>query len=75
MDRFDRIKDVRLLHTPNRRGVGHMYYSSSGSERHHDPHRYHPYRMSDREYVPDEFKKVKLSTFDGEMKKLQDAEA
>jgi len=25
--------------------------------------------------LPDEFKKVKPSTFDGEMKKLQDAEA
>lgn len=52
-----------------------MYYSSSGSDMHHDRHRYHPYRISDRGYSLDKFKKEKTPTFDGEMKKSQDAEA
>jgi len=45
-----------------------MYYSSSGSNRHHDCHHYHPYSKSDMGYFPDEFKKENPPTFDGEMK-------
>jgi len=52
-----------------------MYYSSSGSDRHHDHHHYHPYRRSHRVYLRDEFKKEKPPTFDVEMMKSQDAEA
>ena len=52
-----------------------MYYSSFGSDRHCDCHHYHPYRRSDRGYFLDEFKKENPPTFDGEMKKPQDAEA
>ena len=52
-----------------------MYYSSSSSYRHHDHHHFHPYSTSDRGYFPDEFKKEKTPSFDGEMKKSQDVEA
>jgi len=51
------------------------YYFSSDLDRHHDYHRCHPYRRSDRGYLLDDFKKAKPLTFDGEMKKPQDAEA
>ena len=49
------IRDVSVLDIPNRRSDRHMYYSSSGSDRHHGRHRYHPYRRSDRGYFPHEF--------------------
>ena len=75
LDRFDMIEDGRLLDTLDRRGFGHMYYSSYSSDRHHDHHHYHPYRRNDRGYFPDEFKKVNPPTFNAEMKKSQDAEA
>jgi len=52
-----------------------MYYSSSDSNRHYNCHRYHPYNRSDRGHLPDEFKKENPLTFDGEMKKSQDANA
>jgi len=68
------VRDGRLLDTLDRRGDEHMYYSSFGSDRHHDRHRYHPYR-NDRGYFLDEFKKVKPPTFDVDMKNLEDAEA
>jgi len=63
------------LDTPDRRDDGYMYYSSSGFDKHHDLHRYHIYRISDRGYFPNEFKKVKPPTFDGDVKKSEDAEA
>lgn len=69
------MKDGRLLDTLDRRGDEYMYYSSSGSDRHHDHHRYHPYRRSDRGYLSNEFKKAKPPTFDGDVKKPEDAEA
>jgi len=74
-DRFDTIRDGRMMHTLDRRGDRHRYYSSSGSDRHHDRHHCHPYMRNDRGYLPDEFKKAKPPTFDGEMKKSQDVEA
>ena len=46
-----------MLDTPDSEGDKHMYYSSFGSDRHHDRHRYHPYRRSDRGYFLNEFKK------------------
>jgi len=52
-----------------------MYYSSFGSDRHYDHHHYHPYRRSDRGYLLEEFKKEKKPTFDGHLKKPEDAEA
>jgi len=53
----------------------HRYYSSFGSHRYHDHDNYHLYMRNDRRYLSDEFKKEKPPTFDGEMKKSQDAEA
>ena len=74
-DRDDTIRDGKFLDTLDRRGNGHGLYSSSGSNRYHGHHRYHPYRRSDKGYFLDEFKKEKPPTFDGELKKLEDAEA
>ena len=74
-DRSNIVRDGRFLDAPYRRGDEYMYYFSYVSHRHHDRHRYHPYRSNDRGYLPDEFKKEKMPTFDGDMKKLEDAEA
>lgn len=63
------------MDTPNRRGDRNRYYSSYGSNKHYDHHRYHPYRRRDKGYFLNEFKKAKTPTFDREMKKSQDAEA
>lgn len=52
-----------------------MYYSSFGSDKHYDHHRYHTYKRSDRGYFPNEFKKEKPPTFDRDVKKLEDSEA
>lgn len=52
-----------------------MYYSSSGSDMHHDHHYYHPYLSCGRGYLPDEFNKENMCTSNGEMKKSQDPEA
>lgn len=54
------IRDVRLLDTLDSRGDGYMYYYSYGYDRHHDRHRYHPYRRSDRGYLLDEFNQIHL---------------
>ena len=69
------MQDNRLLDTPDRRGDEYKYYSSSSLDKHHDHHHYHLYRRSDRGYFPNEFKKEKPPTIDGDMKKSQDAEA
>jgi len=68
-DRDDMIRDGRFLNTPDKRGDGHRYYSSYGSDRYHGHRDYHPYKRSDGGYFLDEFKKEKPPTFDGEMKK------
>jgi len=47
-DRSDIVRDGRLLDTPERRGDEYRYYSSYGSDRHHDHHHYHPYRRNAR---------------------------
>ena len=65
------MRDGRSLDTLDTRGDGHRYYSSFGSNRHHDRHRYHPYRRSDREYLSDEFKITNPHTFDGDLKKTK----
>ena len=52
-----------------------MYYYSSGYDKNHDHHCYHPYRRSDRGQLLDEFKKAKPPTFDGDVKKSEDAKA
>lgn len=50
------------------------HHSSSSSRMHyHHRHCHHPYRMS--EYLPEELKKFKPPTFDGEMKKSEYAKA
>ena len=51
-DRSDIVRDGKLLDTLDRRGDEHMYYSSSGSDKHHYRHRYQPYRRNDRGYLP-----------------------
>ena len=75
LDRDDMVRDGIFFDTLKRRRDRHSYYSSYNSDRHYDHHRYHPYRRSDRGYFPDEFKKAKPPTFDGEMNKSQDAKA
>jgi len=47
-DRSEIVRDGRLLDTPERRGNEYKYYSSSGYDRHHDHHCYHPYRRNDK---------------------------
>ena len=74
-DRDDIARDGRFLDTPNQGGDVQRYHSSSSSDRPYDRHRYHPYRRSARGYFPDEFKKYKPPNFDGDLKKLEDAEA
>ena len=69
------MRDGRLLDTQDRRADEYKYYSSSGSDMHHDRHCYHPYRSSDRGYFLDEFKKSKPPTFNGDVKKPEDVEA
>jgi len=64
-----------FLDTLDMRGNVNMYYSCSGSNKYRGHHCYHSYRRSDRGYFLDVFKKEKPPTFDGEMKKSQDAEA
>jgi len=71
-DREDTIRDGRSFDTMDRMGDRHMYYSSFGSDKNYDQHHYHPYR-SDKGYFSAEFKKEKLATFNGEMKKSHDA--
>jgi len=72
LDRDDTVKSGKLLDTPNNRTSMNGFYSSSSSTRHHHHHHRH-HRKS--EYFPKEFKKSKPRTFDGEMKKIEDAEA
>ena len=74
LDRGDTVKGGRSLYTPDRRTSMYGHHSSLSSRRHnHSLHHHHPYRRG--EYSPEEFKKVKPLTFDGEMKKSEDAEA
>jgi len=63
-----------LLDTPDRQVIGHGIYSNSSSDKYRGHHHYHPYRRSDRGYVPDKFMKENPPTFDREKKKSQDVE-
>lgn len=74
-DRDDIMRDGRLLDTPDRKGDGHKYCYSFGSERHHDHHCYHHYWRNERGYFQDEFEKEKEPTFNGDLIKLEYAEA
>ena len=65
--------DGRLLDALDRRGDGHRYYSSFCPDRNYYHHHYHPYRTTDRGYFLYEFEKAKPPTFDGHLKKLEDA--
>jgi len=67
------VIDGMFLDTSNRRGDEYKYYSSSGSDRNHDRHHYHPYRRRNRAYFLDEFKKENPPTFAGDVKKPEDA--
>ena len=69
------VKDDRLLENPDRRGGRHRCHYSSSSDKHDDQYFYHPYWRSDKGYSSNEFKKEKLPTFDGEVKKSQDVKA
>jgi len=71
----DTIIDNRFLDLPKRGSNGFLFYSSSGSDRHRGHHNYYPDRRSERGYLPDEFKKSKTPTFDGELNKYKDTEA
>jgi len=68
LDRSNIVRDGRLLDASDKRDGEHRYYSSSGSDRHHDHHCYRPYRRNGRGYFPDEFKKANPTTFDGDVK-------
>ena len=70
LDKGVTIRGGRSLDTPDRRTSLHGHHSTSSSKRHHHSHQ--PYRS---EYFLEEFKKFKPSTFDGEMKKLEDEKA
>ena len=74
-DKDDTVRDGRFLDTHDRKGSGYRFYSSSGSDRYHGHHHYHPYRMSERVHFLDEFNKAKPPTFDGELKKPEDVGA
>jgi len=69
-DRSDTMRDGRLLDTLERTGDEYKYYSSFGSNTHHDRHHYHPYMRNDRGYLLDEFNKAKPPTFDGYVNKF-----
>jgi len=72
LDRGDIVKGGRSLDTPDRRTGMYGHHSRSSSSRHHHNHHHrHPYRRG--KYLPKELKKVKLPTFDGEMKNSKDA--
>ena len=68
------IIDGRFLDTPDKRGSNYEFYSSCGLDKYHGHHHHYPYRTSERRYLPNEFKKSKPPTFDGELKKLEDVE-
>jgi len=69
------IRHGKFLDTLDRRGDGHMFYYSYGSDRYHGHHHYHPYRRTDRGYLLAEFRKSKTPIFDGDFKKSEYAEA
>lgn len=71
----DTIRYGRFLDIPDRRGSGYEFYSSSGLDRYHGHHRYHPYRRSERGYFPDELKKSNPPTFNGELNKMEGTKA
>jgi len=74
LDRVDTIRGGISLDTPKRRTSMYGHHSSSSSRRyHHNHHHHHPSRRG--EYLLEEFKRVKPPTFDGEINKLEDAEA
>jgi len=59
---FRSTMDIRIelmghMAVGDSRGDEYKYYSSYGSDRHHDCHRYHPYRRNDRGYLPDDSRK------------------
>lgn len=59
----DTVRDGRFLNTPYRRGDEYKYHLSSSLGRHYDRLWYHPYKKSDRKYMPNEFKKAKPRGF------------
>jgi len=64
----------RSIDILDRRTSIYGHHSSSSSKRHHHSHHHnHPYSRG--EYFLEDVKKVKSPTFDGEMKKSEDAEA
>lgn len=74
LDRGNTVRDDKSLDTPDRRTSMYRHHSSSSFKRHHHNHHcHHPYRR--RDYLPQDFKKVMPTTFDGKMKNLEDAEA
>ena len=68
------VRGGRSLDTLDRSTGVYGHHSGSSSRRHYcSHHRHHPYIKG--EYLPKYFKKVKPSTFKGEMKKSEDVEA
>lgn len=74
-DRDETVKGGKWMDTPDRRGIFYGFYSIFGLERHHGHNWYHPYKSSEKGYFPYEFKKTKPPTLNGELQKLEDAEA
>jgi len=68
------VRYCRFFDTPDTRGSGHGFSSNSGLDRYHGHHQCHPYWRCGRGYFLNEFNKSKPLTFDGELKKLEDAE-
>jgi len=48
LDRSNIVREGRLMDNLNRRGTQYRYCYSSSSNRHHDRHRYHPYKRNYR---------------------------
>lgn len=75
LDKDDTARGGRSLDTLDTQANSHGFYSSSISERHHRHYCQHPYRRSEKQCLPKEFKKAKPCTFHGDVKKLEDAKA
>lgn len=72
--REDIVRGGSSLGTPDRKTGTYGHHSSSSPRNHHYiNHCNHPYRRM--EYLPEDFKKVKPPTFNGELKNIEDSKA
>ena len=77
MESEDNVRGNAPLSTPRRKSstYGHHNGRHSSSTTRRRYHHHHHRRKRERDHMPDEFKKVKPPTFDGVMKKYEDAKA